>query len=177
MLLTVLTFFNLILFLVSIGAIELSSKTPRRLDVQTSREITQIKAGKEAKIAGYKIKFENPRYEFDEEYLFDSFKVDVKLMNESREPSLSSIFNCDIVDGEEMVMDDSGVILNESHELFLGETHDYVVTVPLEIDYTQKSQSFSKDDGNLFPGRRVSNCRFTPTGSYDPNISVEVKFE
>lgn len=172
-----LTFLNLVLFLVNIGAIELPSKTPRRLDVQTPREIAQIKVGKEVKIAGYKIKFTNPRYEFDEDYLFDSFKVDAKIKNESVKPSLAPVFNCDIVDSGEIVKEGSGVILDESHPLLAGESHDYVVTVNLEIDYSKPSQAYSKDDENQFPDRRVSACRFTPTGSYDPNISVEVKFE
>ena len=173
-----LTFLNLVLLLVNIGTISIPEKSVKKeLVVEKEEKLQEIKVGEEVQKAGYKIKLENPRYEFDEEFLFDSFKLNAAVTNQSVKPALMPIFNCDIADGGKVVITGSGVILNESHELTPGENHEYTVTVNLEEDYTKEGQTYSKDDGTLFPGRRVVSCRFTPTGSYDPEISVEVRFD
>ena len=175
-----LTFLNLVLLLVNIGAISIPEKGqstagPERPLAQ--KEISMYKVGKKIEIAGYNIKFTNPRYEFDKNILSDSFKVDARVENKSFKPHLMPIFNCEIIDGTEVVVEGSGVILNEIHRLLVGEAHDYIVTVPLEIDYTKEDQNFVEDDINPFPNRKVSSCSFTPTGSYDPNFSVKIVFD
>lgn len=112
----------------------------------------------------YLITWSNPRYEADEDLQMRTFKIDFKVVNKSFKGQPQLIVNCDLKDGDKII-DGVGVMID----------HD-TVTVPLEIDYSLSSQTFSLNDDTLFPNRLVSTCRYTPTGAYDPKLAVEVRF-
>ena len=182
-----LTFLNLVLLLVNIGAISIPGKGQTTAGPErplARKEISVYKVGKEIEIAGYKIKFENPRYEFDEEALMDTFKLDARLENISFEPEVQLIANCDLTDSGEIVKEGVGIIIRtKGDHLRPGESTNFTIVTLLEIDYDKESQTFEDDRDqpgghvSLFPNRKVSSCSFTPTGSYDPNFSVKIQFE
>lgn len=180
-----LTFLNLILLLVNIGAVKLPEKRlPGQIRSQGNKEIKEYKVGDEIKIAGYKIKFANPRYVFDEDSLMNTFKIDAAIQNQTFEPLIKLIANCDIVDSGKAMLEGSGVRIDAKEDhIHPKEKMNFTIVTYLEIDYSKESQSFADDRNlpgghvSLFPNRRVTSCSFTPTGSYDPNIAVKVKFE
>ncbi len=109
--------------------------------------------------AGYEIIFSVPTYEFNEEYARPSFGVDVEVLNVSFTPFMSPSGNCDIAQNGKVIQHGAGVMLSEIHDIYPGESAAWRITLLLD------------------PDDRVVRCSYSPTGSYDPNISVHVAFE
>lgn len=124
---------------------------------------------------GYRLTWFNPRYEDDPDLQMSVFKFDAVIEKHDQNSQIQPVFNCDIVDGDVLVKEGVGVIFDDHHD-FEAMVNQLTIIVPLEIDYNQTGQGFTLEDERLFPNRRVSACRYTPTGSYDPNLAVEIKF-
>ena len=109
--------------------------------------------------AGYSIVFSNPRYESVDAQNF--FRVDVTLTNESVEPTIKVIANCDIEEDRITVRQGVGVSVKagESRPILPGNSNSWTAEVLL-------------DNAN----QKVSSCIYAPEGVFDPEKTIRVEF-
>lgn len=112
---------------------------------------------REIEKAGYIYRINKARYEYDPHYLKVVFKVDVTIINNNFEPYVTTGGNCDLMADGRVIREGAGIQLSEITNVYPGEELSWQFFVPYDN------------------GRRVGTCKFSPTGAYDPNITVEFR--
>ena len=109
--------------------------------------------------AGYVLEVDSVRYEYDPEYLQVMFKADLVLINESFEPYATTGGNCDLYHDGKLIREGAGVQLSEITNVYPGESLKWQIMIPYQA------------------GRRVGACKYSPTNSYNQDITVEFEIE